>query len=36
VTRIVRNVLHFGHRKESRCGQDALVANRFGRHNEIP
>src|SRR5512133_3808072 len=36
VTRIVRNVLHFGHREESRCGQDALVANRFGRHNETP
>jgi hypothetical protein len=36
VTRIVRNVLHFGHREESRCGQDGLAANRFGRHHEIP
>jgi hypothetical protein len=31
---IVRNVLHFGHRKESRCGQDALAAIHFGRHHE--
>ena len=34
VPRIVRDVLHFGHRKESRCGQDGLAANRFGRHHE--
>src|SRR3954452_8462783 len=29
VTRIVRNVLHFGHPTESRRGQDALAPNRF-------
>src|SRR5262249_52940749 len=27
---IGRNVLHFGHRKESRCGQDALRRTDFG------
>src|SRR3954471_19020567 len=36
VTRIVRNVLHFGHRTESRGGQDALRRTVFGRRPKVP